>query len=323
MMPEDEKAAFAKGGANEVEEYWHRLPNKMMFGIMFGAWVLLFQFWGNIVFGYVKTNSLFGWMWDAMKNPDDQHGVLIPFVVVGVLWWKRKELLDAAKDVWLPAMVLIILGIGFHLLGYRVQQTRFSIVGFFVGIWGMFGLVWGKEFMKRTFFPMFLFVFCVPLSTEAERITSPLRRLATALTAFVANDVMGIGVLRSGTQLVDPTGHYKYEVAAACSGIRSLIAIFAFATIYGFLEFRKTWKRVFVMLSAFPLAVIGNIVRLLCIIIAAEMFGQKGGDYVHENFVFSLLPYVPAIFGLIGLVRLLTPPEPGQTIPEDAEPEPV
>ena len=31
---------------------------------------------------------------------------------------------------------------------------------------------------------------------------------------------------------------------------------------------------------------------------AAEMFGQSGGNYVHENFWFSLLPYAPAFITL-------------------------
>ena len=47
------------------------------------------------------------------------------------------------------------------------------------------------------------------------------------------------------------------------------------------------------------LAVIGNVVRLTTIIVAAETFGQSAGNYVHESFLFSLLPYVPPILGLM------------------------
>jgi hypothetical protein len=49
----------------------------------------------------------------------------------------------------------------------------------------------------------------------------------------------------------------------------------------------------------------------LCIIIAAEMGGQKWGDYVHEGGPFgiiSLLPYVPAIVGLLVAGRLMEKP---------------
>jgi hypothetical protein len=38
---------------------------------------------------------------------------------------------------------------------------------------------------------------------------------------------------------------------------------------------------------------------MLCIIIAAELGGQEAGNYVHESTLISLVPYVPAIIGLL------------------------
>jgi len=114
--------------------------------------------------------------------------------------------------------------------------------------------------------------------------------------------VLGIGVVRVGTQLFNPLGNYQYEVAAACSGIRSLVSIFLLALIWGFTMFRSPWKRLLLMSLAVPLAVLGNLLRMLCIIIAAEVGGQETGNYVHEGGPFgiiSLIPYVPAIWGLI------------------------
>jgi len=47
--------------------------------------------------------------------------------------------------------------------------------------------------------------------------------------------------------------------------------------------------------------VIGNVIRLVTIIVASESFGQAAGNYVHESAWFSLLPYVPAFLGLLWL----------------------
>ena len=110
------------------------------------------------------------------------------------------------------------------------------------------------------------------------------------LVEVVAHWILGIDVIREGTQLFDPSGTYQYEVAAACSGMRSLIAIFLLATIYGFITFRSPWKRLFLMALAFPLAVLGNLARMLFIIMAAEIGGQEAGNYVHEGGIFSLVP---------------------------------
>ena len=102
---------------------------------------------------------------------------------------------------------------------------------------------------------------------------------------------------------MDPSGNYGYDVVAAvCGGIRSLIAIFLLATVVGFGILRRPAGRIFLMVLAVPFSVLGNMLRLLAIIIAAEMGGQKWGDYVHEGGPFgiiSLLPYIPRIIGLL------------------------
>jgi ABC-type uncharacterized transport system permease subunit len=57
--------------------------------------------------------------------------------------------------------------------------------------------------------------------------------------------------------------------------------------------------------------VLGNLVRMLCIIFAAEIGGQATGNYVHESSIFSMIPYIPAIAGLLLVGRWLEKkPEP-------------
>ena len=144
-------------------------------------------------------------------------------------------------------------------------------------------------------------MFSVPLATHLDFILVPLRHLVTWLVEMVAH-LFGIDIIRQGTQLLDPTGHYQYEVAAACGGMRSLIAVFLLATVYAFGAFRAPGQRIFLMALAVPFAVLGNLLRLLCIVVAAEMGGQEWGNYVHQGGpggIFSLLPYVPGIVGLL------------------------
>ncbi len=46
--------------------------------------------------------------------------------------------------------------------------------------------------------------------------------------------------------------------------------------------------------------------------IAAEAFGQKAGNWVHDNSLLSLLPYVPAFLGLGALGSWLKKKKPGE-----------
>jgi exosortase len=282
---------------------WRRLPNKALFFGLLAAWLALLQFLGTSILGYVHTPSLFLWMHEAYRSShgsanDDAHGNLIPFLVAGLFWWKRKELLAASFRIWWPGLLILAAAMVLHVLGYLLQQPLISIVALFTGIYGLMGLAWGPEWLRKSAFPFFLFVFCIPLGARSGFITFPLRQFATWLVAVTTHWILGIDVIRVGTQLIDPTGTYQYDVAAACSGIRSLIAIFLLSTCYGFVVFRSAAQRLLMILLAVPFAVLGNFLRLLLIIIAAEIGGQAWGSYVHENWIFSLIPYLPAFVGV-------------------------
>ena len=286
---------------------WHRLPNKVFFFPLLAVWLLLFQFWGNSILGYYHSSSLFGWLYYVYniggddKGTDDSYGDIIPFLVVGLFWWKRKELLALPLKLWWPGLVMLALAGVLHVAGFLLQEPFVSIVALFAG------MAWGREWLRHSIYPFSLFIFSIPMTAHLNFILFPLRLFVCWLVEMVSH-LIGIGVIRQGTQLLDPLGNYGYDVAAACGGMRSLIAIFLLATVFAFGTFRSPWKRFFLMASALPFAILGNMARLLCIIVAAEMGGQKWGDYVHEGGPFgiiSLLPYVPAIVGLLVAGRLM------------------
>ncbi len=293
----------------ELASTWRQLPDKAIFLLLLAAWLLLFHFLGNGTLGYINTPSLLKWMYTAytLKSPiaDDGHGVLIPFVVVGLLWWKRKELLVLPLRLWWPGLLLVVAALFAHVVGYAVQQPRVSIAALLGGIYALTGLVWGPAFLRTSFFPFFLFGFMVPLGSLTEPVTFPLRLLVTKAVALICQHVLAIDVVCSGTQLVNGMHTYQYDVAPACSGIRSLVAITAMAIIYAFTIFRTGWQRMLILASAIPLAFIGNTFRMLVIVLAAEFGGQSAGNKAHESSFWSLLPYVPAILGLILLGRWL------------------
>lgn len=289
----------------EFRRCWQLLPNKDVFFPMLIAWLLLFQFLGNATFGYIDTASLFWWMkvvyWNPLNSAEDGHGLLIPPLVLALLWWKRKKLLAVQFRLWWPAMLLLAAALALHLFGYLLQQPRISIVALFTGIYALTGLAWGPGWMRASFFPFFLFIFCVPVTSIGEPVTVPLRELVTRIVAFVCHHLFRMDVHDEGNLLFNSARTYQYEVAAACSGLRSFIAVLVLAIVYAFVCFDKTWKRSLIILSGVPLAIIGNVIRLMCIVISASIWGQRTGNFVHENFLFSLIPYVPALLGVIWL----------------------
>jgi exosortase len=289
----------------EATASWRRLPDKGLFFGLLAVWLVLFQFLGNATFGYVDTASLFYWLFIAYNATpsEDGHGNLIPLVVLVLFWWKRQELLALKTRAWWPALLGLAMAVAVHVVGYLVQQPRVSVAALLLGIYSLMGLVWGELWLRASFFPFVLMVFCIPVGSLAENITFPLRLLVTKITVGISNTVLGMEVIRDGSRIFDVARKFNYDVAPACSGIRSLISLLVFTVIYGFIAFRSHWKRGLVISLAVPLAVAGNVVRILCVIIVADAFGHEKGAAVEQNLGF--VTFAVAIGCVLGLGRWL------------------
>jgi exosortase len=296
--------------AYRCRDEWQMLPNKAFFFVLATAWVLLFAFVGNSTFGYVPSSSLFAWMYDSYVSPiaEEEHGLLIPFVVMIFYWWKRKELVARPLGFWWPGAILVLCGLFCHVLGFMAQQPKLSLIGFLLGLYGLTGLAWGKYWLKSSFFPYFLLVFSIPAGETANWLTLRLRLMVSWIVYVIAHLGLAPDLIRDGTQLYDAQHTFGYEVAAACSGIHSLVALLALTTIYGFTTFKSPWKRAVLVLSALPLAVLGNVVRLCFTIGVAETFGQDAGKAVETKFGFITL--LVAILCIFFISRLLEKSEP-------------
>jgi exosortase len=308
----------------ELVGNWKRLPNKGFFFVLLAAWIALFHFLGNPTLGYVNSSSLFRWTLNAYEpnghylDSESGYGILVPFAVLVLFWFKRKELMSLPLRLWWPGLLIAGFALALHIFGFMIQQPRISLVAFFGGIYGLMGLAWGWRWLRNSFFPFVLFAFCIPLGGLIEAITFRLRVLVCQIVEMISHLILAIDINRNGTELMDPTGNYHYEVAAACSGMRSLVATLAIAMVFALMSFQTWGKRAMMIASAVPLAVLGNVIRMMTIIITADVWGQSAGNYVHEGGpggIFSLLPYVPVFIGLILLERWLNKEEPKPTLP--------
>jgi len=277
----------------EFLDCWRRLPNRAFFFILMAAWLALFHFVGNSTMGYIRTPSLWWWMYytynpttEIPGGAEDSYCELVPLIVLVLFWLKRKELLSLQLQSWWPGLVLVALGLVLHIGSYVVQQPKLSILSMLVGLYGLMGLAWGWRFLRASFFPFFLLVFCVPLGSAGQGITWPLRLLVAKIVTVIAHIGLAPGLVRQGTMLLDAQSAFQYDIAPACSGIRSIASLLALTIIYGVLYFKQTWKRLLIVAAAFPLAIIGNVARLTVTVAVAEIFGQDAGSRVETNMGF-------------------------------------
>ena len=290
---------------NELRQFWNHLPFKAYLGVLIAAWVLLFHWRGNTDFGYTDTPSLFRWLWVNWNgNPDDEIGMFVPLLAGALLYIRREHWIHRLSSPWIPGLVILLAGIAAHLLGYMVQQTRLSIIGFLLGLFGILGMIWGWRFLRAAALPLGLLIFMIPFAALLSPISNPLRRLVTWMAAGFCSSIFNVGVQRNGVLLFDTAGTFQFEVAPACSGINSLTAMFLLTVAYSFLNLKTGWRRLLLIACAIPLAVLSNWVRLVTIIVVADSFGQKHAAAIENKFGFiTFLVGLAGVFSIGWLLR--------------------
>ncbi|MEO6875275.1 MAG: exosortase/archaeosortase family protein [Opitutaceae bacterium] len=251
------------------------------------AGAAVFQFFGNASFGYIKSSSLFWWWGYQWFNAESEtgHGSIILGISLWLLWRNlRKENRSceshgAYDSIW-PAVIAMVVGVVLHAMGFAAQQARLSILALLIFSWGVLRLGGGRRWGAAAMFPLGFLMLAIPLNA-LDSAGFWLRLWVIKASAGLAH-VAGIGVIQNGTQLMAPDGHYSYDVAAACSGVRSLMALLALSLLMGYLNFRTWWRRGVLVLLCFPLIYLGNVARIASIVFVGHWLGQSGGERAHD-----------------------------------------
>lgn len=268
------------------------------------AGFVVFQWFGNATHGYIASDSLFYWWGYQWFNDasETEHGPLILGISVWLFWrnlrapGNREQRTEDRSGARL-AVSAMLGGLAIHLLGYALEQARGSIVGLLFFTWGVLALAGGEKWRRAAAFPMAFLVFAIPLGV-LDTLGFYLR-LGVIDVAWKLAHLVGIDVIRNGTQLMSAHGGFQYDVAAACSGVRSLMALAALSLLLGYLNFRSWPVRIFIGLLCFPFAFIGNVVRIFTVIVMAEWRGQAAGVRAHDVMGFGVFVIV------LGLVQLV------------------
>ncbi len=218
---------------------------------------------------------------DWGTNDDYSHGYFIPFLSIYFIYSIQDELKKIAVRPHNAGLVVLLLGLGQLILGkigaeYFTQRTSLIIV--------LFGLVLfflGGAYLKRLFIPIGYLIFMVPLPAIIwNKIAFPMQLFSSSLTEQVVS-LLGIPIYREGN--VIHLAQTTLEVVAACSGLRSLVAMFALSGALAFLSPLSTGKKLLLFFSAAPIAIFANIVRLTATALMATKIGAEAAQgFLHE-----------------------------------------
>lgn len=229
---------------------------------------------------------------------------LVPVLSAVLLWQRRKEILASigTPAPW-KALPLLLLAAGFLFLGLRGGQTRFLQASAVLVLLALPLACCGGRTFRLVWFPLLLLAFVMPVGF-LDNFTVPLRRASVAVTAVLLNG-LGIGVRQIGTAIVATgTPPFQLDVADPCSGIRSLVALFAGTAAYGAFALHGVGRRWLLFLSSVPIAFLGNILRLLLTAVTCHLVSQNAGMVLHDNALFIVAPiYALSVFALADVLK--------------------
>lgn len=283
-----------------------------------------------LVFAYATVLAKLGHDW--WTNENYSHGLLIPFIIAYILWSQRERF---ARATLRPSMIFGLAAVFCALLalwagtaGAELYMQRTSLVLMLAGTVLYF---WGFSLLRLLIVPLFLLLLAIPIPAIIfNKIAFPLQLFASRCAVW-AMTLFDIPVLRQGNVIeLMPLGARetkKLEVVEACSGIRSLMTLVTLAVVFAYfthprggnsgdadgnraksriaarlapLKHYGFWRSTLIVLSAIPIAIFTNALRVSGTGVLARFYGTQVADGFFHSFSGWVI-YVVAFLMLFGV----------------------
>ena len=211
------------------------------------------------------------------------HALLIPPILFWLVWQRRLELARLTPAAWWPGVAFAGLGGLAWLLGEAAGVDFARHAGLVFMLQGAVAACLGKAVARGLAFPLFFALFLIPVGEEIV----PLMQTVTAKIAMTLLGWSGVPAHIEGVFISTPTGYF--EVAAACAGVKFLIAMAAYGALVAHVCFRSWTRRALFMAAAVVIPVLANGVRAFGTIYIAERTSVDfavGVDHVVYGWLF-------------------------------------
>ncbi len=255
-------------------------------------------------------------------NDQYSHGFLVPGFAL-VLLWLRRDKLD--RTALRPGLVigglLLALGLGLRLAGvywYFLWLDTFALVPCVAGLCWLLG---GRVAWRWAWPAVLYLIFMIPLPYRlSTALSAPLQSLATTVSTFLMQTI-GLPALSEGNVVV--LNEARLNVIEACSGLRMLVVFVALSAAMALLTRRPLLDKIILLVSAIPIAVMSNILRITATGILHETTSSETANlFFHDLGGWLMMPL--GLLFLAGEVKILShlfidpPPPPPRPVRDPA-----
>lgn len=261
--------------------------------------LLLLLAW--ILFLYRDTATAMVLTW--YRSDTFTHGFLVPPIVVWLIW-RQRALLAAQTPQPASGAFLAILGAVFiWLMGDLVAINAVTQLAFVALLVLTVPAVLGWSVTRLLMFPLGFLFFAVPIG----EFLLPQFMEWTASFTILALRLSGIPVYREGLNFIIPSGHWS--VVEACSGVRYLIASLTVGTLFAYLNYRSSQRRLLFVLVSIAVPIIANWLRAYIIVVLGHLSGNRlAGGVDHLIYGWLFFGVVMMLMFIIGARWAETPP---------------
>lgn len=252
-------------------------PGPSRFGNIFKSLMTWGTFW--LLVTVVSSGLFFLDGLDALLRawslPEYSHGPLIP--VLSLLLFLRQlktvpENPGPVRDRWIGVAV-VTLALVFAALGKLANIDDIVIYGLIIWVGGILLISFGWNVGKYFWPPVLHLVYMLPLpDTFYYKMTNTLQLVSSEL-GVVFLRMMNVPVHLQGN-IID-LGVLQLHVADACSGLRYLFPILSFSYIFAVLYRGPVWQKAVLLLSAVPITIVMNSVRIGIAGVIANTWGVE------------------------------------------------
>lgn len=243
----------------------------------------------------------FKYLWDRWEH-DTQYSLayLVPFVSGYFVWrlWKQASSTQRSASIW--GLVIVIAALLVHIVGTILDVAVLSAVSIIACLVGGCLYFRGSAFTRALWFPLAYTLFMIPLPEGiTDMVGFPLQLWASASTAHILR-LLGIEVVRNGVSMSVPG--FDFEVAAACSGMSSLVALVGVSAVYAYITNLPNKYRWALFALSLPIALAANVVRITTIALVGYWAGAYTAMHIYHDWSSPIL-FVVAILLLFVISR--------------------
>jgi len=237
-----------------------------------------------------------------LTDPEYSYGFLIPVISGYIVWNKKEELARIPLDSSRWGLLVIALGLLTEAASVRAGVSFTSAYSFIAVLLGLALYLGGNRMLKELSFPILFLFFMVPFfQFIIDPINYKLRLISSYLSVETIH-MLNIPVYREGNIISIARG--TLEVAAPCSGIRSMVAFLMLGTIAAYFAVGSMPKKITLLLITTPLTVLGNTVRIVSAVLLLHFQGIAISN-THWETALGLVVFMLVILGLLMTGRVL------------------